>query len=76
MKDMVTDREITALDLGLAFLDHYRYPYLVMHRGDLLNVEVAACRASGRVTLETNKEVEHVEDLPEGARHLHRRHSV
>ena len=68
MKDIVTDREITTLDLGLAFLDRYKYPYLVMHRGDLLNVEVAACRASGKVTLEANKEVVDAVDIPEGAR--------
>jgi salicylate hydroxylase len=68
MKDMVTDCEIASLELGLAFLERYNFPYLVMHRGDLLNVEVAACRASGRVTLETNKEVVEIEDLPDGAR--------
>jgi 2-polyprenyl-6-methoxyphenol hydroxylase-like FAD-dependent oxidoreductase len=68
MKDMMTDREITALDLGSRFLDHYRYPYLVMHRGDLLNVEFVACRANANVTLEANKEVAEMEDLPDGVR--------
>jgi 2-polyprenyl-6-methoxyphenol hydroxylase-like FAD-dependent oxidoreductase len=68
MMDMLTGREITSLELGLRFLDRYKFPYLVMHRGDLLNVEVAACRASDLITLETNKDVVGIEDLPDGAR--------
>jgi 2-polyprenyl-6-methoxyphenol hydroxylase-like FAD-dependent oxidoreductase len=68
MMDMMSGEEITSLDLGLRFLDRYRYPYLVMHRGDLLNVEVEACRANGLITLESNKHVVAVEDLRDGAR--------
>ena len=63
MMDMLTGEEITSLDLGLRFLDRYRYPYFVMHRGDLLNVELAACRANANITLENNKEVASVEPL-------------
>lgn len=68
MLDMLTGDEITALDLGARFLGRYQHPYLVMHRGDLLNVEVAACRASGLITLENDKEVAVIADLPDGVR--------
>src|SRR5271163_4381123 len=36
LMDAVSGREITAVDLGEKFLAHYGYPYIVMHRGDLL----------------------------------------
>src|SRR5512141_93790 len=34
MMDMLAGVEITSLDLGPRFLERYRFPYLVMHRGD------------------------------------------
>lgn len=68
MMDAVSGREITSLDLGEKFLAHFGFPYIVMHRGDLLAAELAACRASERITLEANKEVVRVEDLGNGAR--------
>jgi len=68
MMDMLAGEEITSLELGARFLAHYKFPYLVMHRGDLLNVEVAACRASNLITLESNKEIVEIEDLPGGVR--------
>ena len=69
MMDMVAGEEITSLALDQKFLDRYRYPYFVVHRGDLLNIEVEACRAmSDRITLESNKGVVAIEDLGDGAR--------
>jgi 2-polyprenyl-6-methoxyphenol hydroxylase-like FAD-dependent oxidoreductase len=68
MMDAVSGQEITALDLGPKFLAHFEYPYIVMHRSDLLTAELEACRASGRITLEANKEAVHIEDLGDGAR--------
>ena len=66
MMDAVSGKEITALDLGPKFLEHFGYPYIVMHRGDLLTAELDACRASRQITLEANKEVVGVEDLGDG----------
>jgi 2-polyprenyl-6-methoxyphenol hydroxylase-like FAD-dependent oxidoreductase len=63
LMDMLTGEEITSLELGLRFLDRYSYPYVVMHRGDLLNAELEACRASDLIVLEANKEVVAVQDL-------------
>lgn len=65
--DLRTGEELTALDVDDAFRRRYGYGYLVMHRGDLLDVLLAACRATGRVTLETGREVETVEDAGDGA---------
>jgi 3-hydroxybenzoate 6-monooxygenase len=69
MMDMVAGEEITSLSLDQKFLDRYRYPYFVVHRGDLLSIEVDACKAaSGLITLESNKGVVSIEDLGDGAR--------
>jgi 2-polyprenyl-6-methoxyphenol hydroxylase-like FAD-dependent oxidoreductase len=53
---------VTSLDLGPRFRDRYGYPYVVMHRSDLLRVLVEACRANDRITLETNCAVTGVEE--------------
>lgn len=66
--DALSGRQVTALDLGKKFQDTYGYPYIVMHRHDLLETLLAACRASDRITLETNRDVVAVEDLGDGAR--------
>ena len=36
MMDAVSGQHITSLDLGPKFLEHFGYPYIVMHRGDLV----------------------------------------
>src|ERR1700741_2312252 len=63
LMDMLSGEEITALELGVRFLERSRFPYRVMHGGDLLSVEVPACRAHPLITLESNKEVSAIEDL-------------
>jgi salicylate hydroxylase len=68
MMDALSGKEITSLDLGSKFLEHFGYPYIVMHRGDLLAAELDACRTSNQITLEANKEVVSIEDLGEFAR--------
>ncbi|MCL6592537.1 MAG: FAD-dependent monooxygenase, partial [Alicyclobacillus sp.] len=64
--DAVQGHELSALDLGEAFLARYGAPYIVMHRADLLNVLLEACQTDGRVHLHTNQEVVQVQ--PEGDR--------
>ncbi len=68
LMDAVSGQPITSLDLGQEFLDHFGYPYIVMHRGDLLAVEYEACRKNSLITLENNREAVRVEDLGDGAR--------
>lgn len=68
MMDAVSGKEITSLDLGPKFLKHFGYPYIVMHRGDLLKAELDACRDNHNIRLEASKEVVHIDDLTSGAR--------
>jgi salicylate hydroxylase len=67
MMDAVSAEPITSLDLGPKFLRHFGFPYILMHRGELLRAELAACEANPSITLESNKEVVAVDDLGDGA---------
>lgn len=58
---------LTTLDFGKKFQRSYTYPYLVMHRSDLLTILLDACRQSKAITLETNREVVALDDLHDGA---------
>jgi 3-hydroxybenzoate 6-monooxygenase len=66
--DAVSGQLLTAVNLGEPFLRHYGHRYIVMHRADLLNVLLEACRARDRITLESGKRAVGVEDLGSGAR--------
>ncbi|MEB3102913.1 FAD-dependent monooxygenase [Ferviditalea candida] len=67
LMDAFTGKELTALDLGEAFLKRYGHPYIVLHRADLHKVLYEACEAKGGITMLTNSEVEKVEDLGDRA---------
>jgi salicylate hydroxylase len=68
MRDARSARCITSLDLGPAFMRHFSYPYLVMHRGDLLEAELRAARTNRHITLECNREVVSIEDVGDQVR--------
>src|SRR3954467_3542592 len=53
--DALAGEPITALALGAKFRARYRQPYIVMHRGDLLSVLLAACEAEPRITLAADR---------------------
>jgi 3-hydroxybenzoate 6-monooxygenase len=61
MMDAVTGFPLTRLDLGETFRAHYGYPYIVMHRGDLLAAELEACRCDGAITLHSDHEAISIE---------------
>jgi 3-hydroxybenzoate 6-monooxygenase len=61
MMDAVTGLPLTRLDLGDAFIAHYGFPYIVMHRGDLLATELKACRCEPLITLHSNREAMSIE---------------
>lgn len=65
--DALSGETLTAADLGEPFLRTFRYPYVVMHRNDLLTILLNACRQSNAITLETNRHVVAVDDLGDGA---------
>jgi 3-hydroxybenzoate 6-monooxygenase len=57
MMDAVDGTVLTALTLGRPYRDRYGYPYLVMHRTDLLDILLAACQNSDLISLENGKHV-------------------
>ena len=61
MMDAVTGLPLTRLDLGDAFTAHYGFPYIVMHRGDLLATELKACRCEPLITLHSDREAMSIE---------------
>jgi salicylate hydroxylase len=76
LSDAFTGAELTAMDLGSPFADRYGAPYVVLHRTDLLDVLLEACRAAGVVlendrsvaTVTSDADVAHVE-LTDGAKY-------
>lgn len=66
--DALTNQTLTTLDFGEKFQRAYTYPYMVMHRNDLLTILLQACQQSDSITLETRREVVAIEDLDDGAR--------
>ncbi|MFD2416460.1 FAD-dependent monooxygenase [Amycolatopsis pigmentata] len=67
MRDAVNGNLLTSLDFGTSFERRYGYPYLVLHRSDLLDALLAACRAHDLVTLETKRTVVDAEIRADGA---------
>ena len=65
--DIVTAKRLKTVDLGPPFSARYGYPYIVMHRSDLLTNLVEACRDTSLVTFETSKEAVAIEDLCDSA---------
>ncbi len=45
MRDASTGEKLTVLALGSPFRERYGFPYLVVHRSDLLPILLDACRA-------------------------------
>jgi salicylate hydroxylase len=69
-RDARSGARVTALDLGEKFRAHYGHPYVVMHRGDLLDVLLDACRAEPRIVLEPSREVVDVDEHGDRVRAL------
>ena len=61
----VTGRELTSLEVGEDFRNRYGGPYVVLHRGDLLDILLGGCRKHG-VALEHSTEVRTVENTETG----------
>lgn len=60
--DMISGKRLTYMDLGKPFLERYTYPYMVMHRSDLLDALLDACRAHPDIVLENDRNVETIAD--------------
>lgn len=62
--DAISGERLTCIDLGKKFIETFGYPYIVVHRADLLNALYQACLESSMVTLEKNSMVISVDERP------------
>jgi 3-hydroxybenzoate 6-monooxygenase len=62
MFDALTGREIVRIPTGTSFRSRFKYPYIVVHRIDLHNVLLDACRATSAVELVSDAMVNAYED--------------
>ncbi|WP_372983748.1 FAD-dependent oxidoreductase [Microbacterium sp.] len=68
ISDALTGDRLTTLDLGESFTERFGYPYIVLHRNDVLTPLLDACRAHPSITLENNRTVAEVTDEGERMR--------
>src|SRR5262245_35554895 len=61
MLDAFTGAEVTRVPTGSSFRKRFRYPYITMHRIDLHNVLLEACRKLKPIKLEARATVERLE---------------
>lgn len=61
--DMLSGRPVYEVPIGDAFIERFGFRYALMHRGDLLQILVDACRASSLITLTTGARVTSFQDL-------------
>ena len=54
MFDALNGKEVTRVPTGASLRDRFKYPYIIVHRVDLHNVLLEACRRDPRVTLEAD----------------------
>lgn len=66
LTDAVTTEQIVQLPLGEGFRKRFGFPYGLMHRADLHEVLLQACRESGRVRLHTDSKVTAFQDHGDG----------
>src|SRR5215467_2262792 len=62
MVDAYSGEEITRLPLGASFRERFQHPYIIIHRVDLHQVLMDACRACPEVTFEPAAAVTSFED--------------
>ncbi len=65
MFDALTGHEIIRVPTGASFRARFKYPYIVVHRIDLHNVLLDACRANGAIELVSDAMVKAYEDRGE-----------
>lgn len=54
MIDALSGKEITRVPTGPSFRARFKHPYIILHRIDLHNVLLDACRGAALITLEPN----------------------
>ena len=66
MFDALDGKEVTRIPTGAAFRRRFKYPYLIIHRVDLHNVMLEACRREPLITLVADASVTRFEDRSDG----------
>jgi 2-polyprenyl-6-methoxyphenol hydroxylase-like FAD-dependent oxidoreductase len=66
MMDALTGKELIRIPTGQSFRARFKYPYIIIHRIDLHNVLLDACRHSDRVELVPEAMVTAFEDRGDG----------
>jgi salicylate hydroxylase len=61
-RDSITAETIVSMKIDKRFHDKYQAPYAVIHRADMLNVILDACKRSNLIKLATSQKVTTVED--------------
>lgn len=64
--DSVTATQITSIPTGAAFRDRFNYPYALIHRADLHNVLLKACREAEHVQFRVATKIDRYEDDGQG----------
>jgi len=62
MLDSITGEEVTRISLGAAFRKKFHHPYALIHRADLHNVLLDACRKSKLIKLDASQKVVAVDE--------------
>ena len=62
MLDALTGEEVTRVPTGPAFRQRFKYPYIIIHRIDLHQALLAACRRSNEIELVQDAMVTHFEE--------------
>jgi salicylate hydroxylase len=62
ISDATTGERLTTIDFQAPMIARFGYPYVVLHRNDVLTTLLEACRAHPLVTLENDREVDEVID--------------
>ncbi|CAF0907429.1 unnamed protein product [Adineta steineri] len=62
--DALSGEHLTSIDLGEKFIETFQYPYIVVHRADLLQILYQACLQTSLVIMETNRTVINVDERP------------
>src|SRR5580698_6147428 len=66
MMDSITGEEVTRISLGDAFRKKFHHPYALIHRADLHNVLLDACRRSDLIKLDASEKVVKVDETTGG----------
>jgi 2-polyprenyl-6-methoxyphenol hydroxylase-like FAD-dependent oxidoreductase len=66
MLDSITGEEVTRISLGEAFRNKFHYPYALIHRADLHNVLLDACRKSNLIKLDASQKIVAIDEAKGG----------